>query len=130
MGIRQQGGGAVSLNMQSVPDSGGRTKLLVENSDIIGTDVRGSGTTRHERLEKLGGDGHAVIVDFGGGALGSLGNNRFIGNEKGAMRVPQNRITAANNWWDGGEPTVYNSQNQPSGDTHVLVEPVLGADPR
>ena len=124
-GNPQQGGGGISLNMQSVPDSGGRTKLLVENSDIIGT--TGYGFAMNNRG---GGDGHAVIVDFGGGALGSLGNNRFIGNEKGAMRVPQNRITAANNWWDGGEPTVYNSQNQPSGDAHVLVEPVLGADPR
>ena len=124
-GNPQQGGGGISLNLQSVPDSGGSTKLLVENSDIIGT--TGYGFAMNNRG---GGDGHSVIVDFGGGALGSLGNNRFIGNEKGAMRVPHNRITAANNWWDGGEPTVYNSENQPSGDAHVWVEPVLRADPR
>ena len=124
-GHPQQGGGGISLNLQSVPDSGGSTQLLVENSDIIGT--TGYGFAMNNRG---GGDGHAVTVDFGGGALGSRGHNRFIGNEKGAMRVPQNRITAANNWWDGGKPTIYNSENQPSDDAAVLVEPVLRTDPR
>ena len=124
-GNPQQGGGGISLNLQSVPDSGGSTKLLVENSDVIGT--MGYGFAMNNRG---GGDGHSVIVDLGGGALGSLGNNRFVGNEKGAMRVPRNRITAANNWWDGGAPTVYNGENQPSADANVLVEPMLSADPR
>jgi hypothetical protein len=35
-----------------------------------------------------------------------------------------------NNWWDGGEPMVYNSENQPSDEANVLVEPVLSTDPR
>jgi hypothetical protein len=119
-GNPRQGGGGISLNLQSVRDSGGRTKLLVENTDIVGT--TGYGFAMNNRG---GGDGHAVIVDLGGGALGSRGNNRFIGNGKGASRVPQNRITAMNNWWDGGEPMVYNSENQPSDEANVLVEPVL-----
>ncbi len=124
-GNPQQGGGGISLNLQSVPDSGGRTKLLMENTDIVGT--TGYGFAMNNRG---GGDGHAVVVDFGGGALGSLGNNRFVGNNKGAMRVPQNRITAMHNWWGGGEPMVYDSENQPSSEAHVLVEPVLRTDPR
>ena len=124
-GDPQQGDGGISLNLQSVPASGGRTKLLVENSDIIAT--TGYGFSMNDR----GGEGgHSVVVDFGGGVLGSLGKNRFIGNEKGAMRVPQSRVTAANNWWDGGKPTVYDSEDQQSDDRNVLVEPVLSADPR
>ena len=124
-GNPQQGGGGISLNLQSVPNSGGRTTLLVENTDIIGT--TGYGFALNNRG---GGDGHSVIVDLGGGALGSLGRNRVIGNDKGALKVPESRITAQHNWWGGGEPTVYNSENQPSGDARVLVEPVLSADPR
>ena len=53
-----------------------------------------------------------------------------MGNEKGAMRVPQSRVTAANNWWNGGKPTVYDSEEQQSDDRNVLVEIVLSADPR
>jgi hypothetical protein len=124
-GDPQQGGGGISLNLQSVRDSGGSTKLLVENTDVIGT--TGYGFALNNRG---GGEGHSVIVDLGGGALGSRGGNRFIDNEQGAMRVPHNRITAQHNWWDGGNPTVFNSENQPSADAHVLVEPVLRADPR
>jgi hypothetical protein len=124
-GDPRQGGGGISLNLQSVPNGGGSTKLLVENTDIVGT--TGYGFTMNNRG---GGDSHTAIVDLGGGALGSLGNNRFIDNEKGAMRVPRNRITAEHNWWDGGDPAIYNSENQPSSHAHVLVEPMLSADPR
>ncbi len=35
-----------------------------------------------------------------------------------------------NNWWDGGEPKAYNSENQLSDGANVLVEPVLSTDPR
>ncbi len=35
-----------------------------------------------------------------------------------------------NNWWDGGEPKVYNSENQLSDESNVLLEPVLSTDPR
>jgi len=124
-GNPEQGGGGISLNLQSVPASGGRTKLLVENSDVVST--TGYGFSLNDR----GGEGgHSVVVDFGGGALGSLGKNRFIANEKGAMRIPQSRITAENNWWGGGKPTVYDSEDQQSDDRNVLVEPVLSEDPR
>ena len=40
------------------------------------------------------------------------------------------RMTAMNNWWDGGEPKAYNSENQLSDGANVLVEPVLSTDPR
>ncbi|MFP6571895.1 MAG: hypothetical protein VB674_04710 [Vicinamibacterales bacterium] len=124
-GDPQQGDGGISLNLQSVPASGGRTKLLVEHSDIIST--TGYGFSLNDR----GGEGgHAVVVDLGGGVLGSLGRNRFVGNEKGAMRVSQSRITAANNWWDGGKPTIYDGEDRPADDRNVLVEPVLSEDPR
>jgi len=124
-GNPQQGDGGISLNLQSIPASGGRTKLLVEHSDVIAT--TGYGFSYNDR----GGEGgHSAVVDLGGGALGSLGNNRFIGNEKGAMRVPQSRITAIKNWWDGVKPILYDDEDRPSDDRNVVVEPVLTEDPR
>ncbi len=124
-GNPQQGGGGISLNLQGVADSGSRTTLLVENTDIIGT--TGYGFSMNNRG---GGDGHSVVVDFGGGALGSVGNNRFIGNEKGAIRITRDRIAAQYNWWDGAEPTIHNSVDEPHGDSSVEFRPVLAADPR
>ena len=124
-GNPQQGAGGISLNLQSVPASGGRTTLLVEDSDVIAT--TGYGFTFNDRGGK---GGHSVVVDLGGGVLGSRGRNRFAGNGKGALRVPQSRITAANNWWDGGKPTIYDGEDRLSEVSNVLVEPVLSADPR
>jgi hypothetical protein len=124
-GNPQQGDGGISLNLQSVPASGGRTTLLVEDSDVIAT--TGYGFTFNDRGGK---GGHSVVVDLGGGVLGSRGRNRFAGNGKGALRVPQSRIAAANNWWDGGKPTIYDGEDRLSEVSNVLVEPVLSADPR
>ncbi len=62
--------------------------------------------------------------------LGSRGHNRFIDNQKGGMRVSPNRMTAQHNWWDGGAPMLYDSDGRPTDDAHVLVDPVLPADPR
>jgi len=124
-GNPQQGGGAISLNLQTVPASGGSTTLLVENNDIIGSTDYGFA------LNNRGGDnGHGLTVDFGGGALGSLGNNRFIDNQKGDMRVPQFRVTAGNNWWNDSEPTIYNSENEEWNNSKVEFESVLNVDPR
>ena len=39
-------------------------------------------------------------------------------------------MTAQHNWWGGAEPVVHDSDDRPSQDARVLVEPVLGADPR
>ena len=123
-GNPRQGGGGISLNLQGAPDSGGSTTLLVEDTDVIGTS--GYGFTLNNR----GGGGHAVIVDLGGGVLGSRGNNRFLDNERGALRVSGNRMTAQHNWWGGAAPMVYDRDDQPSPGAQVLVEPVLSADPR
>lgn len=122
-GDPRQGGGGISLNAQDVPGGGGSTTLLVEDSDVIGT--TGYGFT----LNGLG-DGHTVIVDLGGGVLGSRGHNRFIDNEKGAMRVPPSRISARHNWWNGSAPTVYDSDDRPTEAPTLLVAPMLPADPR
>lgn len=80
--------------------------------------------------QATGGDGHSVVVDFGGGALGSVGNNRFIGNEKGAIRITRDRIAAQYNWWGGAGPTIHNSVDEPHRDSSVEFRPVLAADPR
>ena len=123
-GNPRQGGGGISLNLQGAPDSGGSTTLLVEDTDVIGTS--GYGFTLNDR----GGGGHAVIVDLGGGVLGSRGNNRFLDNERGALRVSGIRMTAQHNWWGGATPVVYDRDDQPSPGARIRVEPVLSADPR
>lgn len=124
-GNPQQGGGGISLNLQSVADSGSRTTLLVENTDIIGT--TGFGFSMNNRG---GGEDFTVVVDFGGGALGSSGNNRFINNAAGAMRVPPNRVTAQNNWWGGETPRIYNGENEPITESRVVFQPMLRSNPR
>lgn len=124
-GNPRQGGGGISLNLQSVPDGGGSTQLLVENTEVVGT--TGYGFTLNDR----GGGPHDLVVDLGGGVLGSQGHNRFIDNEKGAMRVPPAaRITAQHNWWGGEPPVVYDPDDQPSSAEQVLLEPALTSDPR
>jgi len=50
-------------------------------------------------------------IDFGGGALGSLGKNSFVANERGAIRVPPSRITASDNWWNGGLPRIFDAED-------------------
>ena len=97
----------------------------MEDSDVIAT--TGYGVTFNDRG---GNGGHSVVVDLGGGVLGSRGRNRFAGNEKGAVRLPQNRVTAAHNWWGGGKPTMYDGEDRLSEDRNVLIEPVLSEEPR
>lgn len=123
-GDPRQGGGGISLNLQSVP-GGGSTTLLVENSDVIGT--TGYGFTLNDRS---GGGGHAVTVDLGGGVLGSRGHNRFIDNAKGAMRVTPDRVEARHSWWGGGAPVIYDADDLPTEEAQVIIDPVLPTDPR
>jgi hypothetical protein len=126
-GNPRQGGGGISLNMQTVPQSGTRTSLLIENNDIIGTS--GYGFSFNNRA---GGDeGFEAIIDLGGGALGSQGNNRFIENARGDIRIPSPafRITAKNNWWDASV-TVFDPDHEPLQNSKVEFEPTLQRDPR
>lgn len=123
-GNPRQGGGAISLNLQSTADSGSRTKLLVENTEMIGT--TGYGFAMNNR----GGGEFAAVIDFGGGALGSVGNNRFVDNERGAMRVPPSRITASDNWWNGGLPRIYDAEDEVFPDSRVEFAPTLNETPR
>ncbi len=123
-GNPQQGGGGISLNLQSVADSGSRTTLLVENTDIIGTS--GYGFAMNNR----GGGDISATADFGGGALGSIGHNRFSDNARGEIRVTGKQISASNNWWGGNNPTIYNADNVVTTDSKVVYTPVLTENPR
>ena len=69
-------------------------------------------------------------IDFGGGALGSLGKNSFVANERGAMRVPPSRITASDNWWNGGLPRIFDAEDVVFPDSRVEFAPLLNEDPR
>ena len=107
-GNPRQGGGAISLNLQSVANSGSRVTLLVQDNEISG--ATGYGFSMNNRG---GGEDYSAIIDFGGGALGSQGNNRFTENAKGDLRVPLRPITARNNQWDNAEPTIYQGDGEP-----------------
>ncbi|MEE2638264.1 MAG: hypothetical protein VYE68_13660 [Acidobacteriota bacterium] len=123
-GNPQQGGGGISLNLQSVSDSGGRTTLLVESTDVVGTTGYGFAVTNR------GGGAHDLIVDLGGGVLGSRGRNRILDNAKGAIRVPLTPVSAQYNWWGGSVPVIVNTDDQAFGTANVIVVPPLRADPR
>ncbi len=124
-GTPRQGGGGISLNLQGQPDSGGSTTLLVEGTDVVGTD--GFGLTLNNR----GGGSHDLTVDLGGGPLGSQGENRLLDNERGAMRLaPGWTVHAGKNWWGGDGPAVLGPDDQPSSHSEVLLEPILSEDPR
>ena len=123
-GNPQQGGGGISLNLQSVPNSGGRTTLLVESTDVVGTIGYGFAVTNR------GGGAHDLIVDLGGGILGSRGQNRTLDNAKGAIRVPLTPVSAQYNWWGGSVPVIVNTDDQAFGTSNVIVDPSLRADPR
>jgi len=123
-GNPQQGGGGISLNLQSVPNSGGRTTLLVESTDVVGTTGYGFAVTNR------GGGAHDLIVALGGGILGSRGQNRTLDNAKGAIRVPLTPVSAQYNWWGGSVPVIVNTDDQAFGTSNVIVDPPLRADPR
>lgn len=123
-GNPRQGGGAISLNLQSTADSGSHTTLVVENTEMIGT--TGYGFAMNNR----GGGEFVAVIDFGGGALGSLGKNSFVANERGAMRVPPSRITASDNWWNGGLPRIFDAEDVVFPDSRVEFAPLLNEDPR
>ena len=105
-GTPRQGGGGISLNLQSVEESGSHITLLVENTEIIGTD--GYGFTMNNR----GGGVYSAVIDLGGGSLGSAGNNLFRENDKGDMRLSGSRVHALENYWNEETPSVFNSEDQ------------------
>ena len=98
--------------------------MFVENTEMIGT--TGYGFTMNNR----GGGEFVAVIDFGGGALGSLGKNSFVANERGAMRVPPSRITASDNWWNGGLPRIFDAEDVVFPDSRVEFAPLLNEDPR
>ena len=96
-----------------------RNKLLLENSDIVGSTQFGVAISDE-------GGGYTSTVDLGGGELGSAGNNRIIGSVSGELRAIQANPVARNNWWGGGAPTVELVGAASTFDG----EPMLEADPR
>ena len=118
-----QGGGGISVNLQDEPDSGGSTTLLVEGTEVVGTDGFGLSVNNS-------GGGDALTVDLGGGPLGSRGGNRLLDNGRGPLRLaPGWTIHAGGNWWGGDEPVVLGPDDQPSSHSEVLLDPILSEDP-
>ncbi|MDE0732835.1 MAG: hypothetical protein OSB72_07245 [Gammaproteobacteria bacterium] len=124
-GDPRQGGGGISVNYQPVENSGAKMSLLVENTDIVGT--TGYGFSFNNRG---GGNKLDAIVDFGGGELGSQGNNRIMDNEKGSIRMLDQKVTARNNYWGGQLPSIYNSASELAPNSFLEFEPLLKSAPQ
>ena len=115
----KQVGGGLSLLAQNADNTGSRTSLLVENSDIIGSSGYGFAVSDQ-------GEGHTAVIDLGGGELGSAGNNRFVGSATGEVQLINSVAVAKNNWWGGEAPRI-----DGEGDGSKLEsDPVLEVDPR
>ncbi|MBT8148115.1 MAG: hypothetical protein KJN90_14750, partial [Gammaproteobacteria bacterium] len=96
----RQAGGAISLIAENAQNSGSRSTLLIENSDMI--DSSGYGFVVVDQNT-----GYTSTVDLGGGVLGSKGNNRIVNNANGEVMAIQANPVARNNWWGAGvEPAV------------------------
>jgi len=96
----QQGGGAISLIAQNQHNSGGKTKLLVEDCDIV--DSGKYGVAILDRSSET----NTSIVDFGGGALGSKGNNRIVNSKEFEAVVVNGNPVAKNVWWGTTTPRI------------------------
>jgi hypothetical protein len=116
----QQGGGAISLIAQNQHNTGGKSTLRVENCDIIDSGKYGIAILDRS-IEK-----NTSIVDFGGGALGSKGQNRIIGSKDSEVFVSNAHPVAEGNWWGGRKPHV-ELQGE---DSSIDLEPMLSTDPR
>jgi hypothetical protein len=115
----QQVGGGISLLSQNAQNTGNRSRLLVENSDVIGSAAFGIAISD-------AGEGYTSVVDLGGGALGSKGHNRIVGSAQGELRVIQADPVARHNWWGGEAPRIELEGDRSSFDE----EPTLDIDPR
>ena len=124
-GDPKQGGGAISLNVENGPNSSGRTTLLVENTDIF--DSKGYGFSMNDSGVS---DGYSATIDFGGGALGSRGNNRIVGNERGSIRIPPVNMSAGSNWWGERGLSVRNTVHELYPGANIEIQPLLAQDPR
>jgi hypothetical protein len=114
----RQVGGSVSVVAEKEKNSGSRTTVLIENSDLSGSNQYGFAVEDQ-------GAGHSGTFDLGGGKLGSKGHNRIADWQLGAIKTQANDVSAKNNWW--GTPT-------PKVDTigeHLRVEvtPTLSKEP-
>lgn len=85
--------------IETLTQPGTRLTLLLENSDIIGT--RLGAVVLFNAFGNPGSD----VIDLGGGALGSVGQNRFIdngtdvGDANTALGLFNGDAVAEQNWW-------------------------------
>jgi len=114
----QQVGGGISLLAQNDQNTGSRTRLLIENTEVIDSTAFGFAV-----LDQ--GEGYTAIIDLGGGELGSAGNNRFVGSAEGELSITQGVVVAKHNWWGAEEP-----RQQLQGErSSATTDPRLIADP-
>ena len=104
-------------NDSSIPGTTiGKLDLLVEGNLIQSADRAGirivdNGTIVGENF------------DFGGGALGSTGNNRILGSGLHEAIVENASVSARNNWWGSAELTDLRFDLIPDGS--IEVEPIF-----
>ncbi len=112
-------GAAISVIPEFFGNSGSQTFLKVENCDIVGSTGYSVG------VYDVGTTGFSTVVDMGGGALGSIGQNRILENVAGEIVLNQTDGIGESNWW-GQDPPRLGLHAGSSFD----VDPVLVADPR
>ena len=121
-------GGAISFvseysgllfGIGQVSNSGNQSSLLIENSDIIGS------TDYGVVLLDQGDDGFTATIDMGGGALGSVGQNRILDNVSGDIVIENLDAIGGLNWWGEDAPQIIEI-----GGATFNEEPVLLTDPR
>lgn len=112
-------GAAVTVVPDAIGDTGSETYVKVDNSDFVGSSGYGFG------VYDLGAQGLNSVIDLGGGALGSAGNNRFLDNAEGDIELLQSNGSGQNNWWGGDAPQITSI-----GGGVFDTAPELSADPR
>lgn len=112
-------GGAIAVIPQFIDGSGNQTFVKMENSDIVGSTGYAFG------VYDFGVAGFGSVIDLGGGALGSVGQNRILDNVTGDIELFQSDGSGRNNWWGGDAPQISNI-----GGGVFDTAPELLADPR
>lgn len=114
----RQVGGSVSVVAEKEKNSGSRTTVMIENSDL-------SGSSQYGFAVEDQGAGHSGTFDLGGGKLGSRGHNRIADGQVGGIKTQANDVSAKNNWWGSATPKVDTIGEH----LNVDLNPMLSKDP-
>jgi hypothetical protein len=106
--------------------------LNAGSTSVLSAEVQGVSATNNYQYGVFVDDDStgAYTVDFGGGALGSTGNNRIFGSLIQDIRVDldNQQLKAENNWW-GNAAGLQAAERTLDGASTIDSSPFLAADP-